>query len=150
MARIKLEDYVRLLDRMLERRELTEEERDKILNHPTNLDLISQEFERRSHPIVIINKLDMSPIRAEYVEENLVCESLEEFILNEAKRKKRKKKKGPGKNPKFRKVMREFGKGELKPYHSKSTLRNKKQGGTKKELAQAKAIAYSESGLSHK
>jgi hypothetical protein len=147
MARIKLDDYVRLLDRMLERKGFTEEERDKILNLPYNLDLISQEFERRAHPIVIINKLDMSPIRAEYVEENFVCESLD--VLFEYRRRK-KKKKGPGSNPKFRKVMGEFGKGELKPYHSKSTLRSKKQGGTKKQLAQAKAIAYSEANLSKK
>lgn len=65
---------------------------------------------------------------------NLVNENLDEF-LNE-------KEKVP---KKFKKVMKEFGKGELKPYHANKPLKSKKQGGSKKELAQAKAIAYSSS-----
>jgi hypothetical protein len=77
---------------------------------------------------------------------NLVNQNLDEYLFEA----KKGRKKGPGKNPKFRKVMREFGKGELKSYHGKKPLKPKEEGGTKKELAQAKAIAYSEAGLSKK
>ena len=152
---IKLEDYVRLLDRMLERKGLTEEERDKLLNHPDNLDLISQEFEKRAHPTIILKKLNFEPIRVDYIfsesiEEHLVCESMEDFVLNEVRKKKGKKKPTTkkGKDTKFKKVMHEFGKGKLRPYHAKSNLRSKKQGGTKKEYKQGLAIAFSEANLS--
>ena len=51
------------------------------------------------------------------------------------------------KDNKFKKVMKEFGKGKLKPFHSKKNLKSKKQRGSKKERAQALAIAFSESNL---
>jgi hypothetical protein len=77
---------------------------------------------------------------------NLVNESLDEF-LNEAKKKPMTPR---GKEKKFKKVMKEFGKGKLKPYHADKPLSSKKQGGTEKERKQALAIAYSEAGLSKK
>ncbi len=64
--------------------------------------------------------------------------------VNEAKKKPTSKK---GKDKKFKKVMGEFGKGELKPYHAKKKLKSKKQDGSKKEHKQALAIAFSEAGM---
>ena len=55
-----------------------------------------------------------------------------------------------GKEKKFGKVMKEFGKGKLTPYHAKSSLKSKKQDGTKKEHKQALAIAFSEAGMKKK
>lgn len=73
----------------------------------------------------------------------LINENFEEFI-NEGKSKPKTKKQ---KDAKFGKVMKEFGKGQLKPYHASSNLKNKKQGGSKKEHKQALAIAFSEAGM---
>lgn len=68
--------------------------------------------------------------------------------LNEARKKKKKKSKiKPGRSPKFRKVMGEFGKGELVPFHAKKALKSKEKGGKPEEYKQALAIAYSEAGL---
>jgi len=143
MAQIKLADYILLLDRMLERRGFTEEERDKVLNLPYNLDLISQEFEKRAHPLIIIKKMDMNPIRAEYaMEECFVYESLEEFTLNEKKRVPRTKK---AKQAKFSKVMHHWKhEGQHIGKSDKIVPR------TKKGQKQALAIAFSMSGQSKK
>lgn len=69
----------------------------------------------------------------------------DDSIVNEAKKKPTTKK---GKDKKFKKVMGEFGKGELKPYRAKKTLKSKKQKGSKKDHKQALAIAFSEAGMS--
>lgn len=66
--------------------------------------------------------------------------------INLVKTKKKPKTKKE-KDKKFKKVMKEFGKGELKPYHSKKNLKSKKQGGSEKERKQALAIAFKSSGL---
>jgi hypothetical protein len=72
--------------------------------------------------------------------------SLEQF-LNEAKKKPKTKE---GKEKKFAKVMKEFGHGELTPYHTDKPLKPKKEGGTKKDIKQSLAIAFSEAGVSKK
>ena len=77
---------------------------------------------------------------------NFVSESFDEY-LNEGKKKPKSKE---GKQKKFKKVMREFGKGELTPYNQNKSLRSKKQGGTKKERAQALAIAFNAAGIKKK
>lgn len=64
--------------------------------------------------------------------------------LNEAKKKPNTK---AGKDRKFKKVMKEFGKGKLKPYHADEPLKSKKQNGSKKAHKQALAIAFSEAGM---
>jgi len=78
--------------------------------------------------------------------ENINYGSLEEF-LNESKKKPTTKE---GKEKKLDKVFKEFGKGELKPFHADKPLKSKKQGGTEEERKQAIAIALSSAGLSKK
>ena len=75
---------------------------------------------------------------------NLVNQNLDEFLF-EAKKKPITKK---AKEKKFKKVMKEFGKDELKPYRADKPLKSKKEGGTRKEHKQALAIAFSEAGMS--
>jgi len=285
MAKLKLEDYIHLLDRMLERDGLAEVERDAIFNDADNAQMISDRFQKRTHPKQVIKELDRRPVEAMYASlreslENLGYEPLneagwdsswteenaikvdgkdlsltyyvvydtpnniqvivavsaseieklgykpegdlelwshgddywhgepededddewweenyvnvreiddseaydlvtddpkappmdwkkeyskEEFeqllidnqvimnkrrklkeSLNEAKKKPTTK---TGKDKKFKKVMKEFGKGELTPYHAKSSLKSKKQGGSKQAHKQALAIAFSEAGM---
>jgi len=67
--------------------------------------------------------------------------------INEAKKKPTTTK---GKKKKFKKVMKEFGKGKLTPFHSNKSLKSKKQGGSKAEQKQALAIAFSESNIKKK
>lgn len=77
---------------------------------------------------------------------NLVNRDLDEFLFEKESIPKTKK----AKEEKFKTVMHEFGKGKLKPFHSNKPLKSKKQKGSKKELAQAQAIAFSEADLSVK
>jgi len=72
--------------------------------------------------------------------------SLDDF-LNKARKKPKTKK---TQNTKFKKVMKEFGKGKLKPYHADEPLKSKKQDGSEAERKQAVAIAFSEAGLGSK
>jgi len=143
MAKLKLADYIQIIDRMLERDGLAEVERDAIFNDPINIEMISARFHKRTHPREIIKELDRRPIEAMYA-------SLDETLFDlgyiaEAKKKPTTK---TGKDKKFKKVMGEFGKGKLTPYHAKGSLKSKKQGGSKQAHKQALAIAFSEAGMS--
>jgi len=126
--KLNFEEYITLLDRMLERKGLSTSERDIILKSPENNEMIVTSFNSKTHPTTVLSMLDMEPISSMY----------------EGKRKPYTKE---GKEKKFKKVMGEFGKGKLKPYHGDSALKSKKQGGSAKERKQALAIAFSEAGL---
>ena len=210
--KIKLEDYIQLLDRMLEREGFSHAERDEIFNNEDNIELVSSEFHKKTHPLHVFKKLDRKPVEVMYssssVEEtisdwvekqdelshlkegdrimitaygtpgptgeiisiNKECaiiglddkfkeDKFDDGILEvelgdiekifESKRKKRKKKPTTkkGKEKKFKKVMKEFGKGKLTPYHAKEPLKSKKQNGSSQAHKQALAIAFSEAGL---
>lgn len=82
MAKLKLHDYIHLLDRMLDREGLAEIERDAIFNDPTNAEMISAMFYKRTHPKEVIKELDRRPVEAMYAS---LRESLEELgYINEA------------------------------------------------------------------
>ena len=76
----------------------------------------------------------------------ILFESLEDFV-NESKKKPTT---SEGKEKKFKKVMREFGKGKLVPFHSDKSLKPKSEGGDEKDRKQSLAIAFSEAGMSKK
>ncbi len=122
-GKLDLEGYIELLDRMLEREGFASAERDEIFNYPENISIISDAFKKYMHPRYVLKELNREPVRAMYV--------VEEGMK------------------KFKKVMGEFGKGKLKPYRSKTSLKSKKQGGSKKDLNRALAIAYSEAGMTN-
>lgn len=130
MKKITFETYVELLDKYMAKQGMGQKERDEMFNHPDNADIISTEFGKNTHPSVVVKMLDKDPV----------------YTLHSKVDEKRKSKKA--KENKFKRVMGEFGKGQLKPYHADRALRSKKQGGTEKERKQALAIAYSEAGLS--
>lgn len=132
MAKITLDNYIEILDRLLERQKLSSSERDAIFNDQDNIDLISKSFQKRISPSIVFKQLNKEPAKAMYA-------SLEEA--------KKKPTTPEGKKKKFKKVMKEFGKGKLKPYHADSSLKSKKQGGSEKEHKQALAIAFSEAGM---
>jgi hypothetical protein len=133
MGKITLDLYIEILDRLLEREGLSTAERDAIFNDSENAELISNGFSKRVQPAIIFKKLSREPVQSMYASH-----------LQEGK----KKPTTPGgKKKKFKKVMKEFGKGKLKPYHADKTLKSKKQDGSKQEHKQALAIAFSEAGM---
>jgi len=138
--KLNLETYIEVIDRLLERKGLSDVERDEILQFPDNIDLLYKSFSKRIHPKYVLPELNMEPLRNMY---NISKYDLEPS-LQEGKKKPTT---SSGKQKKFKTVMGEFGKGKLKPYHANEPLKSKKQDGTQKELAQARAIAFSEAGL---
>jgi len=135
-SELKLETYIEVLDRLLQRQGFTTIERDEIFKDPKNIELTLDSFKRRLHPSIVLKNINKEPVQLMYAEP-AVDESLQNFIINEGRKKKKPKKR------KLKKVFKEFGEGKLKPYHAKKNLRSKKQGGTSKEHKQAIAIALS-------
>jgi len=133
MAKITFDVYIEIIDRILERKGFTSSERDTIFNDQGNIDLISISFKKRINPNIVAKQIDTEPVKAMY------ASHLEEG--------KKKPTTTAGKKKKFKKVMKEFGKGKLTPYHASSSLKSKKQGGSKQEHKQALAIAFSEAGM---
>jgi hypothetical protein len=147
MPKLDLSSYVELLDRILERKGFSPSEREEIMNDQANCNLIYKAFDSNINPTYIIDKLNVTMIRKKYEPKKLVnsyFDDEEDYDLDESK--KHPKTVG-GKQKKFKKVMKEFGKGKLKPFHAKHSLKSKKQDGSKKERKQALAIAFSEAGL---
>jgi len=152
---IKFEDYIELLDRILDTQGIKEDEREIIFND--NANLISTSFKKRVHPRDLIKELNLDSIVNMYHNEKNNYEDIyndeeeeEKYIPSiyyESLLVEKSKKKSP---LKFKKVMKEFGKGKLKPYHSDSALKSKEQNGSKKEHKQALAIAFSEAGMKKK
>jgi len=75
-SKVRLEDYILILDRLLERQGLSSNERDAIFNDPNNIDLISNSFEKRVHPSIILKQLDKEPVRAMYASSSEVTEAV--------------------------------------------------------------------------
>lgn len=76
MAKATLENYIHLLDRMLENEGLAEIERDEILNDDNNIELISKAFNKRIHPSKIIKQIDRRSIDMMYASMREVNEAL--------------------------------------------------------------------------
>ena len=83
MHKLKLKDYIYLLDRMLEREGLAENERDEIFNQPSNIELISAYFDHRKHPSILIKKLDRSPVQSMYADSIDESEDQEELTAGQ-------------------------------------------------------------------
>lgn len=66
MSKLKLADYIHIIDRMLEREGLAEVERDSVLNDPTNIEMISVKFQSKTHPSKVVKELDRRPVEAMY------------------------------------------------------------------------------------
>lgn len=75
-SKVRFEDYILILDRLLERQGLSSKERDAIFNDPNNIDLISNSFEKRVHPSIILKQLDKEPVRAMYASSSEVTEAV--------------------------------------------------------------------------
>lgn len=70
MPRLQLEDYIELLDRLLERKGLATVERDAIFNDSENINLISDAYNKRMHPRLLLKKLSMNPVHTMYASAN--------------------------------------------------------------------------------
>jgi len=64
--KLDLEGYILLLDRLLERQGLSSGERDTVFNDVNNIELISNSFEKRVHPAIVLKQLDLEPVKAMY------------------------------------------------------------------------------------
>jgi len=128
LSQLKFETYIEVIDRILEMQGFDELQRNAIFDFQENINILNDSFRKRLQPSKVFNLLNVEPA----------------FELQESKKKPTTAK---GKIKKFKKVMREFGKGKLKPYHADTPLKSKKQGGSKKEHKQALAISFSEAGL---
>jgi len=137
MKKYTLEFYINVLDRFLEREGFSESERDEIIKDEKNIEIITDAVKRTLNPYIVYKKLLREPAYNLY---DSLKEALE--ILEERRKDISLKK--------FKKVMKEFGEGKLKPYRSKSYLKPKKMGGTEKEYKQALAIAFSETSKKKK
>lgn len=149
MSKLNLESYIELIDRILERKGFSSKDREEILACDKNINMIMHYYETYVSPQYFLDKLDTSMVRKNYIEDikpKYVYDEFEEDddYLGESRRKPITAKQ---KQNKFKKVMGEFSKGKLKPFHSIKTLKSKKQGGSDKERKQALAIAFSEANM---